>query len=120
MLKAYTVILALIATPAAASTPLKCGQEQGTRKVFCVDPKAISANGNVRSGTLWTGGPNDIQKTDLKIILDCKTGVSVLRDTSGVNLGGGKYGDQPQHMDQLYDLICAAKPYKNDKNIKLF
>ena len=120
MLKAYIAVFALIATHAAASTPLKCGQEQGTRKVFCVDPKAISANGNVRSGKLWTGGPDNIQKTDLKIMADCKTGASVLRDTDGANLGGSRYGDQPKHMDELYDIICATKPFKNDKNLKLF
>lgn len=112
--------LFVLSIPAYADTPLICGEEAGTRKLFCVDPKTVTANGDLRGGLLWSGGPKKIQKTTFTMIVNCKSGTTVLQDSSGVNFGGGRFGEQTAHMDDLYTQICALKPTKTDKKLRQF
>lgn len=120
MSRIVTLLFCCASTAATAGPALICGQESSTRKVFCVDPKAVAVNGDVRGGPLWTGGPNKILKTPTMVISNCQTGNTVLQDEAGVNIGAGRFGHQPPHMDDLYNQICALKPTKTDKRLRQF
>lgn len=116
----YCLVPIFFSGLATAGTPLICGQESGTNKVFCVDPKALVKNGDLRGSALYSGGPKNIQKTNMTIIVNCQSQVTVLQDASGVNVGGGRFGHQTAHMDSLFTQICAQDPKKIDKNIRQF
>lgn len=116
----HYLIPLIISGPALSGVPLICGQESGTNKVFCVDPKALVKNGDLRGAALYSGGPKDIRKTSLMVIVNCQSQNTVLQDASGINIGGGRYGHQTAHMDSLYTQICAQDPKKVDKNLRQF
>lgn len=88
--------------------------------MFCVDARQLVSNGDLRGATLWTGGPKGMASSNMMLIVNCRTRVSVLQDDTGVNIGASTWRDQPRHMSELLSGICALKASKPDRNLRQF
>jgi hypothetical protein len=116
-------VMAAVICLAAQTTcaEIMCGQDRGTRRLFCVESKALRANGDVRGGPLMTGGPKGVSSSGMKLIVNCRTGITVLQDEdTGINRGGSERKDNPAHLEELFRKVCEAAAPKTDKALRQF
>ena len=101
-----------------AKGELSCYEEPGTHKTTCINEKAITANGTLRGAALYSGGPNGVNATGHKLIVDCKNSVSVLQDAQGVNFGASLSSTETSVLRSLTQWMCAVKSTKPDKRLR--
>jgi hypothetical protein len=102
-----------------AKIDLACYEEPGTRKTSCIDRGNVESNGDVRSSPLYSGGPNQVDKTPYFFISNCAKQISTLQDRQGVNFGGGLASATPSSA-ALTSYLCAAKSTKKNPKLQQF
>lgn len=118
-MKTWVCVVLLATSAPAICAPLSCYEEPGTHKSMCIDEHAIKANGDVRGGMLYTGGPKGVTPTGHNLITNCSTGVSVLQDPQGVNFGASLSTNTTKPLKSLTQWMCAVKTPKKSKTLAM-
>lgn len=113
---ALGAILAILGTSALAED-LYCWEEPGTLRSFCVAPRKITSNGDLRASPVYMGGPKDVDPASITLVVNCKTGWSTMQDRRGVNVTGGP-ASSTQILAAEKDYLCAAKSPKQDRALR--
>jgi len=104
------ILLASLAASASSawSIPLQCTEDQRTNAMQCVAPSEVRiSKESIRYAPLYTGGPNQMKKTNFSVHTNCATGVTHLKDRAGVSFSGGD-GNETRAIRELRGIICAA------------
>lgn len=109
MKKIVIAIAALQACGILSAAALTCYEEPRTNAYQCFDKKQVREKDGIRSATLYTGGPNGVDKTSFTINVNCGTQIVHLKDRQGVSFAGG-YGSETEALKSLRTWICEAKP----------
>lgn len=88
---------------------IACYENPRTNAYQCFDEKQVREKDGIRIASLYTGGPNGVEKTNFTINVNCKTEVVHLKDRYGVSFAGG-YGSETPALRTLRQWICDAKP----------
>jgi hypothetical protein len=116
----FSVVAALaVFSGSALAADISCAEEPGTRKYMCVNLKKVSANGDVRASTLYTGGPKGVEATPYTVVVNCSRGVMTLQDKLGVNFGGNVSG-ATELSRGLTGIMCAVPKPKKDPKLQQF
>ena len=112
---AIAALLSVSAPLCAYAAQLSCYEEPGTRKHFCINEKAVTANGDTRASPVYSGGPNGVTDTGYILVTNCAKNVSTLQDRQGVNFSGGLSSSTPV-LSSLSEWVGdVEKPRKNPK-----
>lgn len=116
--------LALLAIGTANAAPkLACTMDDATRRYFCIDENAVRAgmnmHGDLRASRLYTGSEKSVNDAGMYLIADCKSGIVVMQDDSGINAGGNTSYATPVARD-LTKWLCEHKKPKLDPKLRQF
>lgn len=109
MKKIFLFMAALLACLSASAVPLTCYENPRTNAQQCFDARQVREKDGIRIATLYTGGPNGVDKTNFTINVNCATSVVHLKDRQGVSFAGG-YGNETEALRSLKTWVCEAKP----------
>ncbi len=98
---------------------ISCAEEPGTRKYMCVDLKRVSANGDIRASTLYSGGPKGVDVTPYTVVVNCARRVMTLQDRQGVNFGGN-ISSATELSKGLTRIMCEVPKPRKDPRIQQF
>lgn len=93
---------------------LQCYENPKSNAMQCVAPTQVREKDGIRSAPLYGGGPNRIRDTGFTIHVNCKTGVTHLKDRDGVSFAGGD-GHETPALRQLRSIVCETKLTKQKK-----
>lgn len=96
---------------ANATVMLDCYEDPRTNAHQCVAPSQVFEKNGIRYSDLYTGGPNQIIKTNFSVHVNCGTNALHLKDKSGVSFAGGS-GSETKASQSLRNSICGAKVKK--------
>ena len=107
MRRSVAALLCAAATSASA-VPLTCAEDKRTNGLFCFAPTELREAAGIRNAPLYTGGPNEINKTAFTIAANCGSGVMHLKDKRGVSFAGSGPSDGTPQSRELNRLFCKA------------
>lgn len=109
----------LLIAPSLCAARALCYTEKSTREKTCIDPSAVTVNGDLRASPTLTGGPSGVSKTGLTMVVNCKNGITTLQNRSGINVAGST-NDASYALTVMSNALCEVHKPKVDKRLRQF